>query len=485
MAENPNGLDGVAGGKQPEEEAARDDRLMGWKAIAAYLGRDIRTVHRWELAENLPVHRLQHQRQGSAYAYRSELDEWRRRHSVEPEPAVLPAPAVLAPPDAMPAPDAGSLSAAAPAVAPLKQVARRRWPVFVVVGTLLIALGVVLAIVLNGPTSGGKRSVASEDTQNAQAYAAYSEGKALYAARQYKTAVESLDRAVSRDPSFGAAWALLAKVHARLAQPVWAGGQQASARASQAAERAATLAPNNPDTRIALALSARARGDVSAWRREAQRAIDVDPRSAEAYALLGDSYAAVVYACNGDQDPERAEAYYRKAMELAPDVTVVITNRAGNLRRMGRYTECIQLLDKAVQTFRDEPPLHATRGACRLMEGDLKGAAEDIEFLRGNPKMAPAGALIYLGMLDLKMGKVDQGVSELEQFVANSPSYRSDLIVAEVYGTLGDLGRATGHLGKALSANRSCAALVDTSLAFRGVRNTPQVKQLLGAYGIR
>lgn len=56
MVREPEGGD-AAGGRQPAQEADHDDRLIGWKAIAAYLGRDIRTVQRWELAEKLPVHR--------------------------------------------------------------------------------------------------------------------------------------------------------------------------------------------------------------------------------------------------------------------------------------------------------------------------------------------------------------------------------------------------------------------------------------------
>ena len=33
-------------------------RLDSWKAIAAYLGRDMSTVIRWEKEKGLPVHRL-------------------------------------------------------------------------------------------------------------------------------------------------------------------------------------------------------------------------------------------------------------------------------------------------------------------------------------------------------------------------------------------------------------------------------------------
>lgn len=53
-----------------------DDRLHSWKEIAAYLNRDVRTVRRWEKNQGLPVHRHQHQKSASVYAYRSELDAW-------------------------------------------------------------------------------------------------------------------------------------------------------------------------------------------------------------------------------------------------------------------------------------------------------------------------------------------------------------------------------------------------------------------------
>ncbi|MFN2444002.1 MAG: TolB family protein [Vicinamibacterales bacterium] len=52
------------------------DRLDSWKAIAAYLKRDVRTAQRWERQEALPVHRHLHATQGSVYAYGAELDAW-------------------------------------------------------------------------------------------------------------------------------------------------------------------------------------------------------------------------------------------------------------------------------------------------------------------------------------------------------------------------------------------------------------------------
>lgn len=53
-----------------------EDLLDSWKEIAAYLNRDIKTVQRWEKREGMPIHRHLHERGGSVYAYRSELDAW-------------------------------------------------------------------------------------------------------------------------------------------------------------------------------------------------------------------------------------------------------------------------------------------------------------------------------------------------------------------------------------------------------------------------
>jgi TolB-like protein len=53
-----------------------EDHLDSWKEIAAYLKRDVTTVQRWEKREGMPVHRHQHDRIGSVYAFSSELDAW-------------------------------------------------------------------------------------------------------------------------------------------------------------------------------------------------------------------------------------------------------------------------------------------------------------------------------------------------------------------------------------------------------------------------
>ena len=68
----------------PPPKRAPEDRLDSWKEIAAYLNRDVTTVQRWEKREGMPVHRHQHDRMGSVYASRADLDAWARSRNLPP-----------------------------------------------------------------------------------------------------------------------------------------------------------------------------------------------------------------------------------------------------------------------------------------------------------------------------------------------------------------------------------------------------------------
>jgi Tol biopolymer transport system component len=86
--------DPEAGSPATRVESPGPARLESWKAIAAYLSRDISTVQRWEKREGMPVHRHLHDKIGSVYAYATELDGWwqsrRLRLEQEEEPPALP-----------------------------------------------------------------------------------------------------------------------------------------------------------------------------------------------------------------------------------------------------------------------------------------------------------------------------------------------------------------------------------------------------------
>ena len=64
-------------GHRPWPAGPRHDRLESWKEIAAYLGKDVSTVQRWEQGAGLPVHSHRQTKVLNVYAFRHELDRWR------------------------------------------------------------------------------------------------------------------------------------------------------------------------------------------------------------------------------------------------------------------------------------------------------------------------------------------------------------------------------------------------------------------------
>ena len=65
-------------GRAMAERNTPQKALESWKQIAAYLERSERTVRRWETSEGLPVHRREHEKQDTVFAYKHELEAWNR-----------------------------------------------------------------------------------------------------------------------------------------------------------------------------------------------------------------------------------------------------------------------------------------------------------------------------------------------------------------------------------------------------------------------
>jgi hypothetical protein len=87
-------------------------RLTSWKEIATHVGRDVRTVLRWEKDRGLPVHRVPGVTGRVVFAYTDELDAWAQ--SGPPKTEEPPDDSAVAP--AVPGPSRWRLSPAATAL---------------------------------------------------------------------------------------------------------------------------------------------------------------------------------------------------------------------------------------------------------------------------------------------------------------------------------------------------------------------------------
>src|SRR5947208_13686436 len=75
-------MDDSSSAASPPVGTTPEDRLDSWKEIAAYFKRDVTTVQRWERREGMPVRRHVHDKLGSVYAFRSELNAWARSRNL-------------------------------------------------------------------------------------------------------------------------------------------------------------------------------------------------------------------------------------------------------------------------------------------------------------------------------------------------------------------------------------------------------------------
>ncbi len=82
MGEGENGLSRPSETQNHTNGSAHPSILNSWKEIAAYLGRGVRTVQRWEADLGLPVHRPKGKDRSAVLGFSEELDAWLRHTPV-------------------------------------------------------------------------------------------------------------------------------------------------------------------------------------------------------------------------------------------------------------------------------------------------------------------------------------------------------------------------------------------------------------------
>ncbi len=264
------------------ETVASRERLESWKEIAAYLNRSERTVRRWEEKEDLPVHRLPHDKRGSVYALTIELEAWResRRQLVETET-----------PEAAPAPALGR---------------RFSWtPVAGVVAMVALAAGVWF---LNRDAS---PLAATPDPEAARLVTLA--GFAGNAGRtQIETGIRYYQDAIRIDPRYAPAWNGLATAHL---VRIWFGEVRPADALTQVQKETAEAMRLDPASagpwRVRAAASHFFEWDHAKAETEFRKAMELAPNEAVVFSWYADYLLDL-------RRFDEARIYYRRAHELAP-----------------------------------------------------------------------------------------------------------------------------------------------------------------------
>jgi tetratricopeptide (TPR) repeat protein len=347
---------------------AENRRIDSWKEIAAFFGRDERTVKRWEKERGLPVHRLPGER-GGVFAWSHELTLWLNSTTVanpEPIPSALP-------PVSAPEP---SLDTKPELSAPPPPPHRRSALLSVAVLVLaLIAISLYAFRFLRRPThESGSPNIPAHHRPDPEAEQLYLKGRYYWSRRtegSLNQAVDAFTQAVVHDSDYAQAYAGLAESYDLMPEFTSMPRSEAFPRAIAAA----------------------------------RKAIALDDSLAEAHRALG---FALFY---WDWKVPAALGEYQRALQLDPRDEEAHHWYATSLMMLGRYPEAMSEIDKAQQLNPASRSILSDQALIRFWAGDRAPAVDKLrEIERAEPDFLSAPR--YLAGLDFAekdyRGFVDQ-----------------------------------------------------------------------------
>jgi len=361
--------------------APKKDILQGWKDIAAYVARDVRTVKRWEKQRGLPVRRMPGSGRANVYALIPDLDSWLSSTSpidleadiqtnvTEPDEPDTDTFAISVPeePAAPPVPEPE------PVVAPIKL--HRRWA-YVAIG--IVCVGAIAAVTL---ARAHRHSLPAADippfnpTQTVRTVkysskiagvdALYLRGIYFYEQRTPDTldrALKCFQQAVDQDAGYAPAYAGLAQTYNLLREYSMMPEAEAYTKAKVAAQRAIALDPNLSEAHASLGfVEFFWDWNVAGAEQEFHTAIALDPNSALAHHWYGS-----MLTHEGRYTESLAQLDL--AQRLQPTSTSILSDRAFALGLSGHRNEAADILQEVENDDPSSPSPHRILGGISLVE---------------------------------------------------------------------------------------------------------------------
>src|SRR5881398_793711 len=226
-------------------------------------------------------------------------------------------------------------------------------------------------------TGSEKQMMASQPTNNTEAYELYHKGKSLWEKRSgdnIPKAIAYYEQATARDPNYALAYAGLAKAYILL--PFYAGADRLDAfsKAKDAALKALRLDSNLAEAHAALGkVLFFSEIDLTGAMREYKRAIELQPNDATAHHWFGnDSLAALGQF-------EEAIAEGKRSVELDPLSVVINVDLGVTFYYAHRYDDAARQLRKALEIDPTSFYAHYNLGIVLQLKGDLSGAIAEYE----------------------------------------------------------------------------------------------------------
>jgi tetratricopeptide (TPR) repeat protein len=459
-------------------------RLDSWKEIAAFFGRDERTVKRWEKERGLPVYRMPGSARGGVFAYAEELTQWMdgaERSGAEAAPQ--PAPAALVNPATSQAAAQGSTSADR-LLAPVPPLSSRGWSRFLpwLVPVLIVSTVAIIFSAGHHATS-LKQTLAAAHVPSAEAQDLYLKGRYHWNKRNpddLNKAVDYFTQAIVRDPSYAQAYVGLADCYNLLREFSVMPATEAYPRARAAAEKAVELNPSAADAHSSLGFALFwGYADVAGAEREFKRALELEPDNTRAHHWYATFLAEIA------RFPEALEEIER-SRRLDPSSTPIMADK-GFILAVGGQLDAgealLKQIDAADPTFLSAHQylswIYRDQGRYSLYFDEEETAARLQHDAKAESDVAADRQIFaaggYPAVLQARL-KRDQKLYEHGQ--------ASDFTLAADYAQLGEKQPALQHLEKAYAQHdlNLCTLLINGGL--RQLHDEPEFRSLAAKVGL-
>ena len=214
-----------------------------------------------------------------------------------------------------------------------------------------------------------QQALLARPTNNPEAYDAYLHGLSFDERHDPEKTIDAYEKAVQLDPKFALAWARLSTIHAF----VYFTHDDATAarrdKAKGALEDAQKLAPNSPETLLALGhYQYLVLGDYTAAKTTFKRVGEMLPGSSEPPYALG-------RLARREGHWDEAVSYFDQALSLDPRNMELLTNATHTYRALRQFPAALKLLDRRLDIMPNDLGLIAGKARIYQAQGNLQEAA--------------------------------------------------------------------------------------------------------------
>ena len=268
-----------------------------------------------------------------------------------------------------------------------------------------------------------EQALAVKPTNNPEAYDAYLRGLAFEARTASHTfdllrkAIDFYEQAVRLDPNFALAWARLSRANAYLydspAERTVGTGRDAAQRALENAQK---LAPNSPETLLALGyFQFRVLRDFGLAKATFERVNKMLPGSSEVPAALGR-----VTRREGQWD--QSIAYFEQALILDPRNVRLLMQAGWTSVMLRQFPAALKFYDRALDIVPNDPDLMAFKTSIYQAQGNLTEAARLLSEINEQAPSVIFGDKLVQLRLERNYAEAAQLVqARLAQFSYDSP----------------------------------------------------------------